>query len=107
MQQTLPFISAARRLRGARGSARPTPGTNADVTPINPPTRAVLDEFEREVHAVREAIFRLADSAHSRVSQDYTQLHVSLQIVSNELGQIERVLADARAIAPGDAARAS
>lgn len=107
MQQTLPFISAARRLRGARRTPRPRPGTSTDVTPIDRPSSAVLDEFEREVHAVREAIFRLGDSAHSRVSQDYTQLHVSLQIVSNELGQIERVLADARAAAPGDAARAS
>jgi hypothetical protein len=103
MQQTLPFISAARRLRGARRSAPPKPGASPDVTPVAPPSRAVLDEFEREVHAVREAIFRLADSAHGRVSQDYTQLHVSLQIVSNELGQIERVLADARAVAPADA----
>jgi hypothetical protein len=105
MQQTLPFISAARRLRGDRSTDRDAPGRKA--TSPGRPHSAALADFERQVHAVREAIFHLSDSAHDQVGPEYTQLHVSLQIVSNELGQMERVLADAQAAVPGDAARAS
>ena len=107
MPQTLPFISAARRLRGGRRRRPVAPGAAHVVTPIAAPRAQTLADFEREVHAVREAIFQLADTAHEFASPDYTQLHVSLQIVSNELGQIERVLAETGAAAPSDAARAS
>jgi hypothetical protein len=107
MPQTPPFISAARRLRGGRGRRPQALAATRTVTPITAARAQTLADFENEVHAVREAIFRLADTAHEFVSHEYTQLHVSLQIVSNELGQIERVLAETRVAAPSDAARAS
>jgi hypothetical protein len=107
MPQTLRFISAARRLRGARVLRSQAPASTHVVTPIAEARAQSLADFEREVQAVREAIFHLADTAHDFVSQEYTQLHVSLQIVSNELGQIERVLAETSLAAPSDAARAS
>jgi hypothetical protein len=88
MPQTLPFISAARRLRGGRARSAPAPAASDVVTPIAAARAETLADFEREVQAVREAIFRLADTAHEFVSNEYTQLHVSLQIVSNELGRI-------------------
>jgi hypothetical protein len=106
MPQTLPFISAARRLRNGRARRPPAPDTTRVVTPIDAADAKTLADFEREVHAVREAIFHLADAAHDCVSQDRTQVHVSLQVVSNELGQIERMLHQARATA-ADAAAAS
>jgi hypothetical protein len=107
MPQTLPFISAARRLRGGRRRRPAAPGATPVVTPIAGVRTQTLADFERQVQLVREAIFRLADTAHEFVSHEYTQLHVSLQIVSNELGQIERVLAETNPAAPSDAARAS
>ena len=107
MPQTLPFISAAQRLRGGRERRPQAPAATRIVTPIAAARAQTLADFEREVHAVREAIFRLADTAHEFVSHEYTQLHVSLQIVSNELGQIERVLAETNAAAPSESARAS
>jgi hypothetical protein len=106
MPQTLPFISAARRLRNGRARRPQSPDATRTVTPIDAAGAQTLADFEREVHAVREAILQLADAAHNCVSQDRTQLHVSLQVVSNELGQIERMLHQARAAAP-DAAAAS
>ena len=106
MPQTLPFISAARRLRNGRARPPQTPHGTHVVAPIQAALAQTLADFEREVHAVREEIFQLADAAHDLGSDDYTQLHVSLQIVSNELGQIERMLDHARTAAP-DAARAS
>ncbi|HEV7364150.1 MAG TPA: hypothetical protein VGN71_07120 [Solirubrobacteraceae bacterium] len=106
MPQTLPFISAARRLRSARARRPESPDATYVVTPIDEARAQTLADFERQVHAVREAIFHLADSAHDCVSQEYTHLHVSLQVVSNELGQIERMLDHARAAGP-DAATAS
>jgi len=106
MPQTLPFISAARRRRTG-GARRPqSPGATRVVTPIDEARAQTLADFERQVHAIREAIFHLADTAHDCVSQEYTHLHVSLQVVSNELGQIERMLDHARAAGP-DAAAAS
>jgi len=107
MPQTLPFISAARRLRGGGGRRPQAPAETHTVTPIAAAHAQTLADFEHEVEAVREAIFRLADTAHEFVSHEFTQLHVSLQVVSNELGQIERVLAETRVAAPSDAARAS
>ena len=106
MPQTLPFISAARRLRGNRARRPSAPGTRPFM-PISEARAQTLADFDREVQLVREAIFQLADTAHEFASPEYTQLHVSLQIVSNELGQIERVLAETRVAAPSDAARAS
>ena len=107
MPQTLPFISVARRLR--HGRPRPSQGPDATLEPttIDAATAQKLADFEREVHAVREAIFHLADAVHHRISEDYTQLHVSLQVVSNELGQIERLLDQARAATRDAAATAS
>jgi hypothetical protein len=107
MPQTQRFISAARRLRGSRDRRAQAPAAARTVTPIAAARAQTLADFENEVHAVREAIFRRADAAHEFVSHEYTQLHVSLQIVSNELGQIERVLAETRVAAASDAARAS
>ena len=100
MPQTLPFISAARRLRTGRSRSPQAPDPTRTVTPIDVGRARTLAGFEVEVHALREAIFHLADAAHDCVSQEYTQLHVSLQIVSNELGQIERMLDTARTAAP-------
>jgi hypothetical protein len=107
MPQTLPFISAARRLRGGRRRRPVAPEATRVVAPISRARAQTLANFEREVQAVREAIFGLADTAHEFVSHEYTQLHVSLQIVSNELGQIERVIAETNAAAPSGTARAS
>jgi hypothetical protein len=107
MPQTLPFISAARRLRSGRARRQPAPDATRAVTAIDAARAQTLADFEREVHAVREAIFHLADAAHRCVSSDHTQLHVSLQVVSNELGQIERMLDLARAAAPDAAVTAS
>jgi hypothetical protein len=106
MPQTLPFISAARRLRNGRARRRQTPDATPVVTSIGAAPTLALADFEREVHTVREAIFQLADAARDLGSDDCTQLHVSLQIVSNELGQIERLLDQTHAAAP-DAASAS
>jgi hypothetical protein len=77
------------------------------VTSIDAVRASSLADLERDVHAVREAIFELADEAHHAVPNEYTQLHVSLQIVSNELGQIERMLDDVRTAGPGSVANAS
>jgi hypothetical protein len=107
MHQTLPFISAARRLRGGRERRSQPPKAPRAVAPIDAARAQTLANLEREVHAVREAIFNLADSAQHYASHDYTQLHVSLQIVSNELGQIELMLDQAREAARGTASAAS
>lgn len=103
MPQTLPLISAAQRLRNRR--SRPPQGPDATLEPklINAAGAQTLADLEREVHAVREAVFQLTDAAHHRISADSTQLHVSLQVVSNELGQIERLLDQARAATPDTA----
>ena len=106
MPQTLPFISAARRLRSGRAHRPESPEATHLAAPVDEARAATLADFERQVHAVREAIFHLADSAHDCVSEEYTHLHVSLQVVSNELGQIERMLDHAR-MASADAAPAS
>ena len=107
MPQTLPFISTARRRRND-GARRPQDSNATPAsTPIDVARAQQLADLEREVHTVREAIFHLADTALTCASPEYTQLHVSLQIVSNELGQIERVLAETSPAAPSDAARAS
>ena len=66
------------------------------VTPIEAARRPSLEEFERDVHAVRESIFELADAARDCVPHEHTQLHVSLQVIANELGQLERMLVTAR-----------
>jgi hypothetical protein len=107
MPQTLPFISAARRRRHGRPRPSQAPDETVEPTTIDAASAQTLADFEREVHAVREAIFHLADAVHHRISEDYTQLHVSLQVVSNELGQIERLLDQARAATPDAAATAS
>jgi hypothetical protein len=107
MPQTLPFISTARRRRND-GARRPQ---DSNATPASTPIDAArsqqLADLEREVHTVREAIFHLADTALTCASPEYTQLHVSLQIVSNELGQIERMLEHTRAAVRDTAATAS
>jgi hypothetical protein len=107
MPQTLPFISTARRRRNGRTSRPQAPDATPTIAPVETGRAQMLEDLEREVHTVREAIFTLSDTAHDCVSQDYTQLHVSLQIVSNELGQIERMLDRARTAAPDAAATAS
>ena len=94
MQETS-IISAARRLQ-ARKARRPSPQAPDAVTPIEAARRPSLDEFERDVHAVRESIFELADAARDCVPHEHTQLHVSLQVIANELGQLERMLVTAR-----------
>ena len=48
-----------------------------------------------DVSDLREQVFALADAARRTVPYDHTALHVSLQIVSNELGEAERALRDA------------
>src|SRR2546423_14699644 len=71
MPQPLPFISAARRLRSGRARRPESPDTTRVVTPIDEERTEALADFERQVHAVREAIFHLADSAHDCVSHEY------------------------------------
>jgi hypothetical protein len=107
MRVNLPATSAVRRLRPGRRRAVPANNMPTAITTLDPTRAATLADFEREVHAVREAIFELADAAHHAVPHEYTQLHVSLQIVSNELGQIERILDDVRVTAPGRVAEVS
>ena len=107
MTEHLPTSSIARRFRSVRAGNPRTSGTPGSITPIEPTRTGELADFERDVHAAREALFALADSAHRCFSQNHTQLHVSLQIVSNELGDIERMLNSVSAAAPGPAAKAS
>ena len=107
MTEHLPTSSIARRFRAVRAGNPRTSGTPGSITPIEPARAGELADFEHDVHAAREAVFALADAAHRCFSKDHTQLHVSLQIVSNELGDIERLLNDVSAAAPGPAAKAS
>ena len=51
--------------------------------------------LEAQVADLREQVFALADAARRTVPYDHTALHVSLQIVSNELGEAERALREA------------
>ena len=95
MQETS-IISAARRLQARKARRRPSPQAPDAVTPIEAARRPSLEEFERDVHAVRESIFELADAARDCVPHEHTQLHVSLQVIANELGQLERMLVTAR-----------
>jgi hypothetical protein len=60
------------------------------LTPI-PAARAL----EAQISDLREQVFALSDTARRSVPYDYAELHVSLQIVSNELGEAERVLREA------------
>jgi hypothetical protein len=53
--------------------------------------------LERQVASVREAMFDVTDSARRVVAHEMTDLHVSLQRASNELGYVERLLRDLRA----------
>ena len=107
MNGNLPSSAVVRRLRAVRARRSEAPETPDSTTPIADADGRTLAEFEQDVHAVREAVFALADTAHRCFAQEPTQLHVSLQIVSNELGEIERMLDDVRAAAPSSAARAS
>jgi hypothetical protein len=53
--------------------------------------------LEADVRALRDRVFDLADTARGVAPYELTQLHVSLQIVSNELGLVERTLLEASA----------
>jgi hypothetical protein len=48
-----------------------------------------------QIADLREQVFALSDAARRSVPYDYAAVHVSLQIVSNELGEAERVLREA------------
>jgi hypothetical protein len=48
-----------------------------------------------QIADLREQVFALSDAARRTVPYDYSALHVSLQIASNELGEAERVLHEA------------
>ena len=107
MHETLPIISAARRLearKSKRLQGRPAAGS---VTPIGAGRAPTLDEFERDLHTVRESIFALADTARACIPHELTQLHVSLQVIANELGQVEQMLASAGKAPPDVIVRAS
>jgi hypothetical protein len=60
------------------------------------PDAAPVEALESRVHTVRDTMFELADAARACLPHDSTQLHVSLQLISNELGQVERLLRDVR-----------
>jgi hypothetical protein len=107
MHETLPIISAARRLQARKERRRHAPSAVEAVTPIETAGAPLLDEFERDVHAVRDSIFALADAALHCVPHQHTQLHVSLQVIANELGQLERMLVNAREAMPDAGSRAS
>ena len=107
MRVTLPSASAVRRLRPSRRNDLPVDEPAVPVTSIDSARESALADFEREVHAIRETIFRLADAAHGCIPHEYTELHVSLQIVSNELGQIERIIDGVRGTGSGPVARVS
>ena len=55
-----------------------------------------IAELERQVASVREAMFKVTDDARDVVAHELTDLHVSLQRASNELGYVEQLLRDAR-----------
>ena len=59
------------------------------------PTIPAANALEAEVADLRDRVFALADTARRSVPFDHTALHVSLQVVSNELGEAERVLREA------------
>jgi hypothetical protein len=48
-----------------------------------------------QIADLREQVFALSETARRSVPYDYSALHVSLQIASNELGEAERVLHEA------------
>jgi hypothetical protein len=54
-----------------------------------------LAALERQVSAVRSAMFDVSDRARQVAAYDMTELHVSLQRATNELGRIESLLHDA------------
>jgi hypothetical protein len=59
---------------------------------VQPPPLAAL---EQQVAAVRETMFDVSDVARHVVAQEMTELHVSLQRATNELGRVESLLHDA------------
>jgi hypothetical protein len=54
-----------------------------------------LGALEEQVAAVRETMFDVSDTARHVVAYDMTELHVSLQRATNELGRVESLLRDA------------
>ena len=65
-----------------------------------------LAALEQQVSAVRAAMFDVTDAARQVVAHDMTDLHVSLQRATNELGRVESLLHDA-ATAPGSSVAAA
>jgi hypothetical protein len=90
MPQTLPLSGPA--ARSNRRSMRLVDGGGDGSASPHP-----LTSLEADVRALRDRVFDLADTARDVAPYELTQLHVSLQIVSNELGLVERTLLDARA----------
>jgi hypothetical protein len=56
-----------------------------------------LAALEQQVAAVRETMFDVSDTARHVVAHELTELHVSLQRATNELGRVESLLHDAAA----------
>ena len=54
-----------------------------------------LAALEQKVAAVRETMFDVSDVARQMVAHEMTELHVSLQRATNELGRVESLLRDA------------
>jgi hypothetical protein len=54
--------------------------------------------LEAQIADLREQVFALSETARRSVPYDYSALHVSLQIASNELGEAQRVLREAAPI---------
>jgi len=66
------------------------------LTPVPSPGLDSLSAFEDEVARLREAAFALSDSAREVLGHGLTAVHVHLQTAANELGELERLLADTR-----------
>jgi hypothetical protein len=52
-------------------------------------------ELESRIAQLRDEAFALADAARLCVPHELTTLHVSLQVVTNELGRAERTVHEA------------
>jgi hypothetical protein len=66
------------------------------LTPVPSPGLDSLSAFEEEVARLRDAAFALSDSAREVLGHGFTAVHVHLQTAANELGALERLLADSR-----------
>jgi len=88
-------------IRGRRGSPAPRVDAlqellGAASKPQPSAAPAVIDGLADRANAARQATFELLDAVRAEMPHEQTKLHMSLQLVSNELGEVQRLLHDAR-----------